>query len=147
MKHRTCILVTHAVDLVSPKASLILRMEGGAIVSQTNNTVRAEHKTEDIETLFEQETTGDVQVGSSSSSMESPEMEKKESIEEKKERLKLVKDETQSEGAVSLLVYSQYFQAAGGLKILYIAMSIFFVAQLADIGELCRLYLASCTLV
>jgi hypothetical protein len=54
--------------------------------------------------------------------------------ERKKKQFKLIKDETQSTGAVSREVYTVYIKAFGGLSILIFAVSIFVAAQLAEIG-------------
>lgn len=111
MRHRTCILVTHAVDLCLPVAAFVVSMDNGAVVAakapeelsaKDKNLLAAfvaEEQTEAsasaimIEAIAEGDTDEDVIAQKAA--------EKK----ERQEKLKLVKDETQSEGAVSREVY------------------------------------------
>ncbi|GAA5859422.1 hypothetical protein JCM1840_004609 [Sporobolomyces johnsonii] len=140
MRHRTCLLVTHAVDLCLPYASFVVSLDHGAVVSSgapaslTSSTIRklGELDVEDptkaaesaitIEAIAEGET--DEQVA----------QEREEEKRKRLEKLKLVKEETQSQGAVKGEVYLMYIRALGGWSMLAIIVGIYASAQLAEIA-------------
>lgn len=111
MRYRTCILVTHAVDLCLPVSAFFVSMDNGVVVasgtpdqlSATDRDLLAVSAAEErpeasasaimIEDIAEGETDEEL--------VKQQEEEKRKRLE----KLKLVKDETQSEGAVSKDVY------------------------------------------
>jgi hypothetical protein len=54
------------------------------------------------------------------------------------EKLKLVKDETQSQGAVSAAVYMLYIKALGGFTWLLIIVGVYVLAQISEVGKSSR---------
>jgi ABC-type multidrug transport system ATPase subunit len=111
MRHRTCIIVTHAVDLCLPVSSFFVSMDNGVVVasgtpdqlSATDKDLLAASAGEEhpeasasaimIEAIAEGETDEEL--------VKQQEEEKR----QRQEKLKLIKEETQSEGAVSKEVY------------------------------------------
>lgn len=142
MKHRTIILITHAVDLCLPGASFIVSMENGTVVysgspdelsllnsgtgSTSTSTLQGTLTGTDLRSKLGQSSTlvngsdpsassftieeiaAQNDIGTGSSTVEGGEDELPHIIEAKRakaEKLKLVQDETKSEGAVSAKVY------------------------------------------
>ncbi|KAK4047206.1 Transporter of the ATP-binding cassette (ABC) [Microbotryomycetes sp. JL221] len=162
MRHRTCILVTHAVDLCLPVASFVVSMDNGTIVSSGSPTSLALDKD-----LSSSATTAVSSVSKGTETLQVASQDKKtrrpsvsvnpsesqitieavaegctdqEAIDKRaeerramQEKLKLIKDETQSEGAVSWDVYRMYFAAMGGWKWVATAFAIFALAQMVDV--------------
>ncbi|GAA6043182.1 hypothetical protein JCM8097_008715 [Rhodosporidiobolus ruineniae] len=148
MRHRTCVLVTHAVDLVLPYASYVVTMEHGNVVSagkpeslsqsrileleKEQDEYGATHPPQEpaaadptastIEAVADGETDAEV--------LAHQEEERKKRLEE----FKLVKEETQSEGAVKGEVYLYYIKAFGGISIAFVTFGILIAAQLSDIA-------------
>lgn len=141
MRHRTCVLVTHSVDLCIPYAKFFVSMENGNIVSSgstgtlTPRTIQKlgpgdeeERKLVDasaitIEGIAEGETNEHV--------LQAREEERRKRVE----KLRLVKDETQSQGAVSSTVYLFYIRALGGYVWLLIIVGVYILAQFSEVGE------------
>lgn len=142
MRHRTCVLVTHAVDLCLPYASFFVSMDNGNVTSSgapgtlTPSTIRKlghldvdDHKLAEasaitIEALADGETDGHVL------------QEREEERRKRADKLKLVKDETQGQGAVSAAVYMLYIRALGGWTWVVIIVAVFILAQISDVGAL-----------
>ena len=61
--------------------------------------------------------------------------EREEERKKRMEKLKLVKDETQSQGAVSAQVYLLYIRALGGVTWLLIIVFVYILAQVSEVGE------------
>lgn len=110
MRHRTCVLVTHAVDLCLPGSAFVVSMDNGVVVasgtpdqvSLTSSFVEEVSKHAEAEAL-----TSTFTIEAIASGQTDEEVSEQEAAEkmERAEKLKLVKDETQSEGAVSGQVY------------------------------------------
>lgn len=121
MRHRTVILVTHAVDLCLPGAAFVVAMEHGEVISATSpsssrvDLARIADANESAIAIAHDE---DLAV-----------QEAKTHVAET-----LVKEETQSEGAVSLDVYRTYMKGFGGASAVLVALLIFLLAQLSEIG-------------
>jgi ABC-type transport system involved in cytochrome bd biosynthesis fused ATPase/permease subunit len=112
MRHRTCVLVTHAVDLCLPGSSYVVSMDNGVVVacgapdqislssSRLDSAVAS--KQAEIEAMASTITIEAIAEGKTDVVLDA------EALKEKKARmdkLKLVKDETQSEGSVNSQVY------------------------------------------
>ncbi|BGP12105.1 Transporter of the ATP-binding cassette (ABC) [Rhodosporidiobolus nylandii] len=145
MKHRTCVLVTHAVDLCLPYASYVVALEDGAVVSAgppqslTHSRLIELEKEQDEHAASHQPNDHDPAAGTIEAVLEGEtgeEVLQHEEEERKKrlEALKLVREETQSEGAVKKEVYFAYFRAFGGIPIVLLSLGIFIAAQFADIA-------------
>lgn len=141
MRNRTCILVTHAVDLCLPGSSYVVSMEHGRVTSAgppSSIPVAAIKAKDDkareneialasaitIEAIAEDETDEAIRA------READEL-------RKRQKNKLIQDETQAEGAVSFDVYKLYIRALGGWIVIVLSMVMFVVAQLAEIGSCC----------
>ncbi|BGP50526.1 Transporter of the ATP-binding cassette (ABC) [Rhodotorula kratochvilovae] len=142
MRHRTCVLVTHAVDLCLPYAGFVVTLDQGAVVSAgapdtlSQSRILALEKEQDaharaeeaqasastIEAIAEGET--DLAV------LQHQEEERKKRID----ALKLIKDETQAQGSVKGEVYLLYAKALGAWKFAIGAFIIFVGAQFSDIA-------------
>ncbi|KAM0790888.1 hypothetical protein ACM66B_004727 [Microbotryomycetes sp. NB124-2] len=149
MRHRTCILVTHAVDLCAPVASFVVSLDNGTVVASGSPEELALDKALDL--ALNGTTTLQVQLERTPLSANPSESQitieavaqgctDQEAIERREEerraiqeKLKLVKDETQSEGAVSWDVYGMYFGAMGGWSWILAAFVFFALAQLFDV--------------
>lgn len=140
MRHRTCILVTHAVDLCLPGAAFVVSMDNGSVVSsgspdQINSSVLVPEVSRK-ETPAEADAMASTFTIEALASGETDDVVAAKAEAEKRARLQLVKDETQSEGAVSADVYLLYLKAMGGWWITGVALGIFMIAQLSEIGEI-----------
>lgn len=59
--------------------------------------------------------------------------------EARAKKLQLIKEETQSSGAVNHQVYGLYIRALGGWPIFFFAILIFVIAQLSETGAFLRI--------
>ncbi|GAA5828043.1 hypothetical protein JCM11251_005706 [Rhodosporidiobolus azoricus] len=146
MRHRTCILVTHAVDLCLPYASFVVTLEHGAVVSAGAPDSLTQSRLVELEREQDEyaaKPNPEEMVDATASTIEAiAEGETDQEVlahqeEERKARLqalKLVKEETQSEGSVKASVYFAYIRAFGGPSILLITLAILLSAQLSDIA-------------
>ncbi|KAK4703719.1 hypothetical protein P7C70_g2503, partial [Phenoliferia sp. Uapishka_3] len=139
MRHRTCIIVTHAVDLCLPGSAYIVSMDNGSIVTSGTPDVLAtspEHKALLAPKLEETAAASAIMIEAIAAGETDEELtiEQAEAKRARQEQLKLVKDETQSEGAVSRDVYLLYLRSMGGWWLAALSLSIFVAAQLAEIG-------------
>ncbi|GAA5979907.1 hypothetical protein JCM11641_007582 [Rhodosporidiobolus odoratus] len=143
MQHRTCVLVTHAVDLCLPHASYVVTLDHGAVVSAglpetiTKSRLVQLEKEQDEYSAAHQPQEREAAPGAIEAVLEGePDVvpqEQDEASRKKLEALKLVKEETQSEGAVKKEVYFTYLRAFGGLPIVLLTVAILVSAQLADV--------------
>lgn len=141
MRKRTCVLVTHAVDLCLPYAAFVVTLDQGVVVSagapddlsssrllaldkeqQAHDAAQASASAITIEAL------ADSDMGDGVDKQQEDERRKR------VEALKLIKDETQAQGSVKGEVYLLYIKALGAWKFVVIAFLIFVGAQLSDIG-------------
>ena len=134
MRHRTCILVTHAVDLCLPAAGFVVSLDQGSVVTAGKPDVPG------IQASLEVARHDQPLASESSFTIEEladEEVDEAESAERKRrmEQLKLVKEETRSEGSVKREVYATYIRAFGGWKVLLAVLAVYGAAQLADIGQ------------
>ncbi|GAA5842131.1 hypothetical protein JCM9279_002796 [Rhodotorula babjevae] len=141
MRKRTCVLVTHAVDLCLPYAAFVVTLDQGVVVSagapddlsssrllaldkeqQAHEAAQASASAITIEALADCDAGGGV--------------DKQQEDERRKrvEALKLIKEETQAQGSVKGEVYLLYIKALGAWKFVFIAFLIFVGAQLSDIA-------------
>ncbi|GAA5893134.1 hypothetical protein JCM6882_003894 [Rhodosporidiobolus microsporus] len=148
MRHRTCILVTHAVDLCLPRASFVVTLEHGSVVSagapdSLSHSRLVELEREQDEYAAKHPPAEGETVDPTASTIEAiAEGETDQEVlahqeEERKARLqalKLVKEETQSEGSVKAAVYLAYVRAFGGPSILLLTFAILLSAQFSDIA-------------
>ncbi|SCZ89011.1 BZ3500_MvSof-1268-A1-R1_Chr1-1g00891 [Microbotryum saponariae] len=143
MRHRTIVLVTHAVDLCLPVASYVVSMDAGSVISVGSpaeislgedfigkldpnaSHIKASNQNESqvlIEAIAEGETDAVVLA------------EQEEDRRRRQEKLRLIKDETKSDGAVSAKVYLMYLRAMGGFRIACVSLSLFVLAHLSEIA-------------
>ncbi|SCV71655.1 BQ2448_3243 [Microbotryum intermedium] len=138
MRHRILVLVTHAVDLCLPVASYVVTMDAGSVISVGSpaeislgdefiakldpNAPQANASQISIEAIAESETDAAVVA------------ERDNEYRQRQEKLRLIKDETKSEGAVSPRSYLMYLRAMGGFNIACVSLSLFVLAQAAEIG-------------
>ncbi|GAA6009491.1 hypothetical protein JCM10207_003801 [Rhodosporidiobolus poonsookiae] len=146
MRHRTCVLVTHAVDLCLPYAGYVVALEGGRVVSagepqdlSKSRLVELEKEQDEYaakhaKDVGEDPTASTIEAIAEGETDAEVAREREEEARKRKEALKLVKDETQSEGAVKKEVYFMYFRAFGGLPVIGITLAILLAAQLSDIA-------------
>ncbi|GAA5881682.1 hypothetical protein JCM3774_005336 [Rhodotorula dairenensis] len=133
MRDRTCILVTHAVDLCLPAAGFVVSLDQGAVVAAGKPDVTELQATLEVARHDQQ------LVSESSFTIEelaNEEVDEAEAAERKRrtEQLKLVKEESRSEGSVKREVYATYIRAFGGWSVLVAVLSVYGAAQLADIA-------------
>lgn len=111
MRNRTCVLVTHAVDLCLPGSAFVVSMDNGVVVasgtpdqvSLTSSFVEEVSKERaEAEALASTFTIEAIASGQTDEAINEQEAAEKKA---RADKLKLVKDETQSEGAVSGEVY------------------------------------------
>lgn len=117
MRHRTCILVTHAVDLCLPVASYVVSMNNGIVAScGAPEEVELDKGFDDVVKDLDRKAQHNGGVDSNMSAFSIEAIAAGETDQavlavkarekrERQEKLKLIKDETQSEGAVSKEVY------------------------------------------
>lgn len=114
MRHRTVVLVTHAVDLCLPGAAFVVSMDNGSVVAsgspdqhafgtstENGGDLKVDSKLDPMASTFTIE-----EIAASEDTVE--EVLEAHIVEEnraKAEKLKLVQEETQSEGAVKATVY------------------------------------------
>ncbi|GAA5924113.1 hypothetical protein JCM1841_004577 [Sporobolomyces salmonicolor] len=140
MRHRTCILVTHAVDLCLPYASFVVSLDHGAVVSSgapaslTPSTIRKLGELDVEEPAKAAESAITIEAIAEGETDEQVANEREEERRKRLEKLKLVKEETQSQGAVKGEVYLMYIRALGGWSMLAIIVGIYASAQLAEIA-------------
>ncbi|GAA6015204.1 hypothetical protein JCM11491_000503 [Sporobolomyces phaffii] len=140
MRHRTCILVTHSVELCLPHASFFVSMDNGNVISHGATgtlTPSTKHKLEHVDdenrklvdaSAFTIEAIADGETD------EAILREREEERRKRTEKLKLVKDETQSQGAVSAAVYMLYIRSLGGFTWLLIIVGVYVLAQVSDVA-------------
>lgn len=108
MRHRTCILVTHAVDLCLPVSAFFVSMDNGVVVaSGTPDQLSSTDKDLLAVAVPEEANASAIMIEAIAEGETDEELLKQQQEDKRKlqEKLKLVKDETQSEGAVSKDVY------------------------------------------
>jgi ABC-type proline/glycine betaine transport system ATPase subunit len=142
MAGRTCILVTHAVDLCLPGAAFVVTMDSNGTITSSGPPNLIDFDSPSITRpnfpAFVA-TNANIEVETNETAVDSTiedllDVDEEAEAERKKKQFELIKDETQSTGAVSREVYTVYIKAFGGLSILIFAVSIFVAAQLAEIG-------------
>ena len=147
MKHRTCILVTHSVELCLPYASFFVSMDNGTVISHgatgtlTPKTIQKLEKAEEDERKLADASAITIEAIADDQG-EHVTGERDDERKKRLDKLKLVKDETQGQGAVSGAVYLLYVRALGGSSALggftwlLIIVGIYILAQFADVGKL-----------
>ncbi|KAA1073985.1 hypothetical protein PGTUg99_028716 [Puccinia graminis f. sp. tritici] len=139
MKDRTCILVTHAVDLCMPAASFVVSLDRGQVVYAGDPS--ASKLASALNTISE-----DTEVQSSQSPRESdpeltienlaaPTLHEDDAVVEIKTRAtqRLVEEEHQAVGAVSLTTYKLYYDCLGGFMPLFNTFVLFILAELGNV--------------
>ncbi|KDE04353.1 hypothetical protein MVLG_05232 [Microbotryum lychnidis-dioicae p1A1 Lamole] len=138
MRHRTIVLVTHAVDLCLPVASYVVSMDAGSVISVGSPT----------EISLEEEFIAKLDPKASNHNVSQVSIESiaegqtdaavaavcDDEYRRRQESLRLIKDETQLEGAVAPKTYLMYFRAMGGFEIACVSLSLFVIAQAAEVG-------------
>lgn len=143
MRHRTCVLVTHAVDLCLPYASFYVSMGESGIVTSfgspgtlTPSTIRRLGHSDIDEAKLAEASAITIEAIADGETDEHVLQEREEERRKRTEKLKLVKDETQGQGAVSAAVYMLYIRALGGWSWVGIIVGVFILAQFSDVGKL-----------
>ncbi|GAA6046061.1 hypothetical protein NBRC10513_002062 [Rhodotorula toruloides] len=140
MRHRTCVLVTHAVDLCLPVAGFVVTLDQGAVVSAGPPDTLSQSRLLELEkhdkfaSDANESSFSTIEGLAEGETDEALRQHQEEERRKRAEKLKLVKDETQSEGAVKKEVYYTYIRAFGGWSVALVALAIFVGAQLADIA-------------
>ncbi|KAL8281440.1 hypothetical protein RQP46_006124 [Phenoliferia psychrophenolica] len=139
MRHRTCIIVTHAVDLCLPGSAYVVSMDNGNVISSGSpDLVATTSGGGDLKLKAEQDVAAasavTIEAIASGETDEEITVEQAEAKRARQEKLKLVKDETMSEGSVSKDVYMLYLRAMGGWWLAGVSLAIFVGAQAAEIG-------------
>ncbi|KAH9820672.1 hypothetical protein DFH28DRAFT_884295 [Melampsora americana] len=130
MKNRTCVLVTHAVDLCLPGAAFVVSLDQGEVTyagkpslsksasflfpPEQHEIMEAEsRKDQTIEELAETSTEPAIHLAT-------------------KATQKLVEDERQAVGAVSSTVYQLYLKALGGFFPIVFTLVLYVISELAN---------------
>ncbi|GJN92324.1 hypothetical protein Rhopal_005354-T1 [Rhodotorula paludigena] len=139
MRHRTCVLVTHAVDLCLPYASFVVTLDQGNVLSagapdslSTSRLLELE-KDQDAHAHAEEASAADastIEAIADNETDRQAEEERKKRLEE----LKLVKEETQASGSVKREVYLLYLKALGSWRFVICVSAILLSAQFSEIA-------------
>ena len=97
MRHRTCIIVTHAVDLCLPGSAYVVSMDNGSIISSGSPELVATSVSADKDDLAAASAIT-IEAIAAGETDEEVTVEQAEAKRARQEKLKLVKDETMSEG-------------------------------------------------
>lgn len=138
MRHRTCVLVTHAVDLCLPVAGFVVSLDQGVVVTAgapegADLRAKLEAGRPELHPAAESAVTTIEELAGAEAEDAAAAAERRRRVEQ----LKLVKEETRAQGSVKREVYATYVKAFGGWGVLGGVLLVFGAAQLADIGELC----------
>lgn len=143
MQNRTCILVTHSIDLCLPAAAFVVSMDNGIVTySGTPNQLYRSSSLPFVNPLIyaknrEFDEKAPVSLGIAMSPFPTDEttgLPVDTMDASGKARIKLVKEEEKNEGAVSAQVYLLYFRAMGGSWMVVASLVVFFATQLSEIG-------------
>ncbi|POY72105.1 hypothetical protein BMF94_4837 [Rhodotorula taiwanensis] len=130
MRGRTCILVTHAVDLCLPIADFVVSLEHGR-VTRAGPPAQAEMTT--VQSLQSKKAEADIADPDLSGSEADDQLSSTDRHRRMIE-LKLIKDETAAEGSVNREVYKTYLNAFGGWAVLVTVLGVYGAAQIAEIA-------------
>lgn len=139
MKDRTCILVTHAVDLCMPAASFVVSLDRGQVLFAGEPSLSKLAST--LANLSENtEVQGNQSAPESNSHLTIENLvaaipNEDEAIVEIKTRAtqRLVEEEHQAVGAVSLKTYRLYYDCLGGFMPLFNTFILFILAELGNV--------------
>ncbi|KDE04356.1 hypothetical protein MVLG_05235 [Microbotryum lychnidis-dioicae p1A1 Lamole] len=143
MRHRTIVLVTHAVDLCLPVASYVVSMDAGSVISVGSPAeislgddfiAKLDPDSSHIKTSNENESQVLIEAIAEGETDAVVLAEREEDRRRRQEKLRLIKDETKSDGAVSAKVYLMYLRAMGGFRIACVSLSLFVLAHLSEIA-------------
>ncbi|EGG04689.1 uncharacterized protein MELLADRAFT_117018 [Melampsora larici-populina 98AG31] len=130
MKNRTCVLVTHAVDLCFPGAAFVVSLDQGEVayagkpsLSKSASFLFEPKQHEIMEAESHKDQTIEELAG--------PSAEPAIALATKATQ-KLVEDEQQAVGAVSSTVYRLYFKALGGFFPIAFTLVLYFISELAN---------------
>ncbi|GAA5950238.1 hypothetical protein JCM10213_005210 [Rhodosporidiobolus nylandii] len=135
MKHRTCVLVTHAVDLCLPYASYVVTLENGKVASAGPPAALSTPLLVELETKQAQHSLGHEVEGTSTPAAAPVSVDEAQLETESNEELKLIKDETHSEGSVKMSVFLGYLKALGGLRAGILGLLLLASAEASDLGN------------
>lgn len=139
MRHRTCVLVTHAVDLCLPYASFVVTLDQGNVLSAGAPDSLSQSRLLELEKNQDAHAHAEEASAAGASTIEAiadnetdhqAEEERKKRLEE----LKLVKEETQASGSVKREVYLLYLKALGSWRFVICVSAILLSAQFSEIG-------------
>ncbi|GAA5991641.1 hypothetical protein JCM10908_001069 [Rhodotorula pacifica] len=133
MRHRTCILVTHAVDLCLPSAGFVVSLDQGTVVT-AGKPDGADFRATLEATRHDQPLVSESSITIEELADGAPDEEQAAERKRRMEQLKLVKEESRSEGSVKREVYATYIRAFGGWGVLVAVLTVYGAAQLADIA-------------
>ncbi|KAI7935028.1 hypothetical protein MJO29_016291 [Puccinia striiformis f. sp. tritici] len=139
MKDRTCILVTHAVDLCMPAASFVVSLDRGQVVYAGDPSLsklpsallpipeNTEVESNKSATKTDPEPTFE--------NLAAPILHEDDVVVEIKTRAtqRLVQEEHQAVGAVSLATYRLYYDCLGGSMPLFYTLILFILAELGNV--------------
>ena len=128
MRHRTCILVTHAVELTAPGAAFVLSMNAG-VVECAGAPGDISLPTVDRVAAPQKDAKKEAEAAAQDLAKPMSDAERK----EKEAKFKLIKDEEQQQGSVALKVYWVYIRSLGSAAVI-VALLLFAVAQLSQVA-------------
>ncbi|OAV90001.1 hypothetical protein PTTG_07447 [Puccinia triticina 1-1 BBBD Race 1] len=139
MNERTCILVTHAVDLCMPAASFVVSLDRGQVAHagdpSLSKLASALVTTSENTEVENKKSAPEVRPELTIENLAAPMLNEEDAVVEIKTRAtqRLVKEEHQAVGAVSLTTYRLYYDCLGGLMPLFITFVLFILAELGNV--------------
>lgn len=138
MKDRTCILVTHAVELCMPAAAFVVSLDRGEVVyagDPKSSKLTSARSTPGDTVIFNNHHDGKGNVETSIESLANPTLNEADTAIQIKAQAtqRLVEQEHQAVGAVSSTIYRLYYTSLGGLVSITITLVLFILAELGNV--------------
>ncbi|OAV89994.1 hypothetical protein PTTG_07453 [Puccinia triticina 1-1 BBBD Race 1] len=136
MKDRTCILVTHAVDLCMPAASFVVSLDRGQVVHagdpKLDSVLVSTSENTEVEN---KKSSPEISPEPTIENLAEPVLNEEDAVVEIKTRAtqRLVEEEHQAVGAVSLTTYKLYYDCLGGLMPIFNTFVLFILAELGNV--------------
>ncbi|KAI5474447.1 ABC bile acid transporter [Pseudohyphozyma bogoriensis] len=137
MRHRTCVLVTHAAELCLPGSAFVVQLDNGHVVSSGASDTHELHSASlalPKHVVEEEAHESAITIEAIAEGTTDELIATQEEARLKKEKFKLIQDENQAEGAVGWDVYIVYLKALGGWTLAGACVAIFALAQLFEIS-------------
>lgn len=132
VKDRTCILVTHAVDLCLPAAAFIVSLDRGQVVYAGHPS---HFNIASVLTATESSDQSGIENETTIESLAEPSINDDDTAAQIKTEAtqRLVEKERQAVGAVNSRIYKLYYDSLGGIMPLMITMVLFALAELGNV--------------